>query len=229
MTYGVSNTGQQAVAGSGLMQEQNLTKTTGKDDFLKLLTMQLKAQDPMKPYDNQEFAAQLAQFSQLEQLSGIRDLLEEQINMNQLLTQTMANSALPGMLGKNAKAMADSVSFDGENSVPFGFNFQSQANSAEVVIKDSAGHAVRTIKLSGTDLSSGEHKLAWDGRDDNGNKLPADKYTFAVTAHNSGGSSYSADTFTYGTIQAVRFKAEGTVLVMNGVEIPLQNILDVTA
>jgi flagellar hook assembly protein FlgD len=47
MTYGVTNTGQQAVAGSGLMQEQTLSKSTGKDDFLKLLTMQLKAQDPM--------------------------------------------------------------------------------------------------------------------------------------------------------------------------------------
>ncbi len=49
-----------------------------KDQFLKLLTFQLRAQNPLKPYDNQEFATQLAQFSQLEQLSDIKGLLEKQ-------------------------------------------------------------------------------------------------------------------------------------------------------
>ena len=75
-----------------------------KDQFLKLLTFQLKSQNPMKPYDNQEFAAQLAQFTQLEQLSDIKSLIEEQNKSNNLLSRTMSNSALPGMLGKVAKA-----------------------------------------------------------------------------------------------------------------------------
>lgn len=45
------------------------------DTFLKLLVAQMKNQDPMKPQDGTQFLAQLAQFSQLEQLIGIRQEL----------------------------------------------------------------------------------------------------------------------------------------------------------
>ena len=50
---------------------RNPTSVLGKDDFLNLLITQLKYQDPMNPTDNTEFAAQLAQFSALEQMSNI--------------------------------------------------------------------------------------------------------------------------------------------------------------
>jgi flagellar basal-body rod modification protein FlgD len=43
----------------------------GRDAFLQLLVTQLKHQDPMKPKDDGEFLAQLAQFSTLEKLTSI--------------------------------------------------------------------------------------------------------------------------------------------------------------
>lgn len=43
-----------------------------KEAFLQLLVAQLKNQDPLNPADGVEFLAQLAQFSSLEQLMGIR-------------------------------------------------------------------------------------------------------------------------------------------------------------
>ncbi|MCL5676669.1 MAG: hypothetical protein M1602_02105 [Firmicutes bacterium] len=48
-----------------------------KNTFLRLLTTQLQYQDPLKPMDNQEFMAQMAQFSALEQMQNL-NLLNEQ-------------------------------------------------------------------------------------------------------------------------------------------------------
>jgi flagellar basal-body rod modification protein FlgD len=48
-----------------------------KDLFMKLLVAQLKNQDPMSPQDGAAFVAQLAQFNSLEQLTNIRQSIEE--------------------------------------------------------------------------------------------------------------------------------------------------------
>ncbi|MBU1262385.1 hypothetical protein KKG61_02535 [bacterium] len=83
---GVSNTGATVPSAT---QKMGL----GKDQFLELLTAQLKNQNPLEPMENTAFIAQLATFSQLEQL----------IAMNSSFTNFM-NSSTKGsalsMLGK---------------------------------------------------------------------------------------------------------------------------------
>jgi flagellar basal-body rod modification protein FlgD len=58
------------------------TKLVGEDVFLKLLVAQLKNQDPTSPADPMAFVTQLAQFSQLETLYGIRGDLQASIAAN---------------------------------------------------------------------------------------------------------------------------------------------------
>jgi|APTNR8051073442_1049403.scaffolds.fasta_scaffold02163_9 flagellar basal-body rod modification protein FlgD len=198
-----------------------------KDQFLKLLTFQLRAQNPLKPYDNQEFATQLAQFSQLEQLSDIKGLLEEQSEVNMTLSRVMSNSALPGMLGKYAKAYTTSVNYDGDQSVSLGFDMDMDATEAKATIYDDKGRIVRTINLSGSNLRVGEHTIQWDGKDDNGNTLDEGNYSFFVDFKNARGSEQQASTFTYGKIEAVRFKNNGTVLIVDGLEIPIGDVTDI--
>ena len=75
--------------------------TLGKDDFLKLFTSQLKYQDPLSPMDSTAFTAQLAQFSQLEQLYNMND------NFSGLLgyMKSVNNSMVAGFIGKTVTAL----------------------------------------------------------------------------------------------------------------------------
>ncbi len=61
--------------------------------FLTILTDQLKNQDPLKPMDNQEFVAQLAQFASLEQTR------ESNLKLDSLVSQ-QANTQVIGLLGR---------------------------------------------------------------------------------------------------------------------------------
>ena len=56
----------------------NKKAALGKNEFLKLLVAQMKHQDPLNPTGGDQMAAQLAQFSSLEQLQNINASLESQ-------------------------------------------------------------------------------------------------------------------------------------------------------
>ena len=54
----------------------------GKDDFLKLLVGQLRHQDPMNPMEDKDFMGQMAQFSQLEQITNVASTLQNERAFN---------------------------------------------------------------------------------------------------------------------------------------------------
>lgn len=78
----------------------------GKNDFLNLLMVQLRNQDPLNVQDDREFIGQMAQFSSLEQTTNLALALENLVGFQQL---TQGSS----LLGKEVEAIYTS---DGENA-----------------------------------------------------------------------------------------------------------------
>lgn len=76
----------------------------GKDDFLRLLITQLRYQDPLKPMEDREFIAQMAQFSSLEQTKNMADALTK-MNENMAASQER-NNAL-SFLGKYVEVLRE--------------------------------------------------------------------------------------------------------------------------
>ncbi len=83
----------------------------GKDDFLHLLTMQLRYQDPLNPLENTEFIAQMAQFTSLEQLQNINQTLTTSQNKEGSLQTAFANNLVTSLVGKDVEVVTNQVGF----------------------------------------------------------------------------------------------------------------------
>jgi len=218
----------QTVPGStnGTQPQSTLpTSILGKDDFLKLLTMQLQYQDPLNPMDGTQFAAQLAQFSSVEQLSNINTNLEQSIDANYLLSQSISNALAATFVGKDVRATGSTFQFDGTNDPKLGYTLPSAAGSVTVKIYDSSGNLVKT--LTNTGQSSGDNSFTWDGTDDQGRQVNPGQYKFSVDAKGDDGTSLSVSSFITGRVDGVRFKSDGTAFVVDGVEVKLSDILEI--
>ena len=111
----------------------------GKDDFMKLMISQLKNQDPLNPMDGTEFSAQLAQFSSLEQLSNLNSYMKQSIDANAVLTQSINNTLITGLIGKDVKINGGDLQLRGQESIVLGYNMPVEAKTAQIKIYNGSG------------------------------------------------------------------------------------------
>ena len=103
----------------------NPAASLDKDAFLKLLVAQLKNQDPSSPQDSSQWAAQMAQFSTVEQLTNLA-------TMSAKSAKSAAMSQAVALLGKT-------VSYIGQDG----------ASAQGTVQRIDAGGDVPTLMIDG--------------------------------------------------------------------------------
>ncbi len=199
-------------------------RTLGKDDFLRLLTVQLQYQDPLSPLGNEEMIAQLAQFSSLEQLENINRNLVSSTNLNLLLTQVFNNTAAVGLVGKQIVATTDSIRLDGD-SAEIAFDLTAPAKKVVITISDEQGTVVRRIELN--ELPRGWNRVEWDGKDSSGRLCTQGSYKVEITAFDKDGKVTKVSNTVKGTVDSIKFVNGEAVFIVNGLMIGISDILEV--
>lgn len=207
-------------------QQKEPTKQLGKEDFLKLLTLQLRSQNPLNPASNQEMAAQLAQFSALEQMQNMSAALDKLLQSNATLALSIAQYSAPSLIGRTAVVSTSQLAFDGTAPVQLSYELPHAAARVTIEIRSNSGALLRTIEVPPSALSAGIHAVEWDGRDNRGNTLPAGTYSMTIRAVDADGKDIVATPLIRNRITGIRYTSNGLTVVLGTVEVPISAIVE---
>lgn len=203
---GVKSTSQTGVASA--TNSSTGGQTLGKDAFLQLLVTQMQHQNPLDPQDNSEFVAQLAQFSSLEGITSLNESVNA-ISGNYKSSQALQASSLVGrsVIAQTDKAVVDTTkSLNGSVVVP------QSVSSVTVTITDKDGNAVRTLQLG--EQKAGNASFVWDGKNDKGEVVSPDTYSFKATT-TVDGKAMEMYTLLPATVSSVTISQTGGEMMLN--------------
>lgn len=183
-----------------------------KDMFMRLLLAQIENQDPLKPTDQTDFVAQLAQFSSLEGIQNLSNSVQD-IGAMYRSSQALQATALvgrevlvPGQIGYLEQGGEISGLIEGNQA----------SGDVMMVIKDASGQVVANRDLG--NIGSAETPFSWDGTDNVGEQLPAGLYSISIEGTLSGENTALA-TGMYSRVNSVSIvdNQGGMLLNLNGI------------
>ena len=178
--------------------------TSDFDTFLRLLTAQIRNQDPLEPTDATQYTSQLATFSNVEQAVKTNGLLEQMIG--RLDTQQLGSAAnWIGMEVRHSGPMAH----PNDASVVF-THINPAADRAEMVVKDAGG-----VEVARTPIDPDGTTAAWPptGLAD---ALPEGLYVMNVESWSGDRQLAGTTVDHYSKVQEVVFGSAGVELVLPG-------------
>jgi len=223
MVSSIANITSQATQALGSTPSQEM----GKDEFLQLLVAQLRNQDPLEPMQDMEFIAQMAQFSELEQIVNMNDTLNNSIDVDYITSQSIANSMVTSLLGKTVTADSDLVYMDESNEVNIHYSLGGPATEVKISIYSETGELVDVIYDDYGE--SGMNEITWDGRASSGSKMPQGSYRVDVEALSADGTTIAANPFLVGEATRVQYMDGAAYLIVAGQTIMLGDVVEIEA
>jgi flagellar basal-body rod modification protein FlgD len=177
------------------------------NDFLTLMTAQLKEQDPLNPTDSNQFLGELSELSTVE---GISQLNTNVSSLSNSLLQTQAvNSA--GLVGQTVLAATGNAQLSSGGTISGAVAVPANASAVTLTISNSAGQTVAQYAMPTT---QGMQSFSWDGATSSGGTAPADTYSVAASAMVSG-NSQTANTYLNGTVTSVTLDSTNNSVLLN--------------
>lgn len=193
-----------------------------KDAFFKLMIAQMKNQDPTNPLKSHEMAAQLANFSGLEQMQNMNTTLTEMKNAQ----RPQENYQALNLIGKAVSGDSSQVTrTPGDKEHDFKFNLSMDASDVSVKVLNAEGEMVRSYELK--NLKKGDNQITWNGQDDKGNNMNTGEYRFVVEAK-AGDKKLAVKTDFDGVITGINYTNEGPVLMVGRQSVKMRDVRKIT-
>jgi len=210
--------------GATYKSEQDMPKAgekLGKEDFLKLLITQLRYQDPTKPMSNEQFIAQTAEFSSLEQMqemnSNIRAFIESQ--------QRISKASAISLIGKNVTVNKSAFSLSSDKaSANLTYNLPEDAE-VTITIFDSLNKVIRSDNLG--KQNAGTHSYLWDGKTNQNSHAGKGDYSYKITAKGADGKEIVTNNMVSGQVNGISFEGNDLLLNIAGSVYPLSALVKV--
>ena len=202
--------------------DKNKHNKLDKNTFIKLLSTQLANQDPLNPTTQKQFAADLAQFSQVEQLSNLNNnVAASAVNIpNQI--KFMGAS----FLGKEVLTKGTTIEHTGKTqdiNLPFVLN--KPAKKVIVNVLDKFNSIVRKLDLGSRGV--GAQSAIWDGLTVDGGAASKGKYRYNVIALDDQHNQFTGKTKAQGVVTGVSFdRGEVVLTLQSGEKVYLRDVED---
>lgn len=192
----------------------------GKDDFLKLLLVELQYQDPTDPMDSDKILSQTSQLATLESAANTNKALE---SLSASLSSSTQYSAVAA-IGKTADTGSNGMLYTQGDSPSFEVYFPQEIASGNVEVKDSNGNIVKTIPIAPND--KGVYSFDWNGITDAGDAADSGVYYIEASYANTAGDTLKTRAGAY-PIESVRFEDGKSLLKLGSSYVPFDSIVEI--
>ena len=193
----------------------------GKDDFLKLLLLELKYQDPTAPMDSEKILSQTSQLAALEASENTNKALSD---LAASLTSSLQYSGISA-IGKIADTGSNAVILEKGEKVDFELYFPDDVSTGSVNILDKNGNKLRTMNIGATD--AGIAKYTWDGTNNSGKTLDEGVYYVESEYTKTDGTTATARVGLY-PIESIKFDSGKTYAKLGSSYVDFSTIKEVT-
>lgn len=198
----------------------NPNSVLGKDDFLKLLLVELQYQDPTAPMDTEKILSQTSQLATLESSENTNKALEA-LSASLLSSSQFSTVAA---IGKIADVGSNGLVYEQGEDTSFEIYFPDAIASGNVEIKDSNGNLVKTIPVAPNE--KGVYSFDWNGMTDAGNGADSGVYYVEASYANNSGETLKTRAGMY-PIESVRFEDGKSLLKLGSSYVPFDSIVEI--
>lgn len=205
-----------ATGSGGTATDTATSQLTGNiDTFLRLLTTQLKNQDPTDPMDPNQMVGQLSQFAMVEQQIAVNRHMDSLISLQR--SAVMLDAA--GLVGEKVEVESRSLDLRGGTTQALALpGADGIVRQARITITNQAGDKVREAVVP---LGANGSSWTWDGRTDAGRAAVDGAYGVTVSGlDDAGRSRRSVTPAVSGTVTSIERNGDLAMLALGTLVVP---------